>query len=130
MTLTKELWRAVMNGTDSERIEELRQILKYPLKQRDTKGSRFWYLRPGIDELEAEETCPIAVGFYSELNYATDGEIKKFLTSVEQQKEIYGHYTSRISEQQPVMYLLLPTKEGTGRIPLAQILHLTEKQGF
>jgi type I restriction-modification system DNA methylase subunit len=118
MTLTKELWRAVMNGTDSERVEELRQILKYPLKQRDTKGSRFWYLRPGVDESEAEETCPIAVGFYSELNDATDGEIKKFLTSVEQQKEIYGHYTSRISEQQPVMYLLLPTKEGTGRIPL------------
>lgn len=118
MTLTKELLRAVMTGTDSSRVEELRQILRYPVKQLDSKGSRFWYLRPGIDESEAEETCPIAVGFYSELNDATDQEIKRFLTSKEQQKEIYGHYTSLVSEQQPVMYLLLPTKEGAGRVPL------------
>lgn len=118
MTLTKELLRAVMTGTDSNRVEELRQILRYPVKQLDPKGSRFWYLRPGVDESEAEETCPIAVGFYSELNDATDQEIKRFLTSKEQQKEIYGHYTSLVSEQQPVMYLLLPTKEGAGRVPL------------
>ncbi len=118
MTLTKLLSRAVMSGTEAERIEELRKILKYPVQQRDPGGSRFWYLHPGVDESEARETCPIAVGFYSELNDATDGEIKKFLTAGEPQPEIYKHYTSRTSEDQPVMYLLLPTKEGAGRVPL------------
>ncbi len=118
MTFTKLLSRAVMSGTEAERVAELRKILKYPVQQRDPGGSRFWYLHPGVDESEARETCPIAVGFYSELNDATDGEIKKFLTAGEPQPEIYKHYTSRTSEQQPVMYLLLPTKEGAGRVPL------------
>ncbi|MFN6559481.1 MAG: hypothetical protein RMY28_006690 [Nostoc sp. ChiSLP01] len=40
------------------------------------------------------------------------------MTSKEQQQEIYGHYTNRVAEQQPVMYLLLPTKEALGRVPL------------
>ncbi|MCC5654209.1 N-6 DNA methylase [Nostoc sp. XA013] len=119
MTFTKEQLQAVMTGTDlNHRVEALRQLLGYPVKEHDPQGSRFWYLRPGIDELEAEETCPIAVGFYEELSGITDQEIKRFLTSKEQQQEIYGHYTNRVAEQQPVMYLLLPTKEATGRVPL------------
>jgi predicted helicase len=119
MTFTKEQLQAVMTGTDlNHRVEALRQLLGYPVKEHDPQGSRFWYLRPGVDELEAEETCPIAVGFYEELSGVTDQEIKRFLTSKEQQQEIYGHYTNRVAEQQPVMYLLLPTKEATGRVPL------------
>lgn len=119
MTFTKEQLQAVMTGTDlNHRVEVLRQLLGYPVKEHDPQGSRFWYLRPGVDELEAEETCPIAVGFYEELSGVTDQEIKRFLTSKEQQQEIYGHYTNRVAEQQPVMYLLLPTKEATGRVPL------------
>ncbi|MBD2563956.1 MULTISPECIES: type ISP restriction/modification enzyme [Nostoc] len=119
MTFTKEQLQAVMTGTDlNHRVEALRQLLEYPVKEHDPQGSRFWYLRPGADELEAEETCPVAVGFYEELSGATDQEIKKFLTSKEQQQEIYGHYTNRVAEQQPVMYLLLPTKEALGRVPL------------
>ncbi len=35
-----------------------------------------------------------------------------------EQQEIHGHYTNRTSQDQPVMYLLLPTKEGAGRVPL------------
>lgn len=63
--------QAVMTGTESNRIEALRRMLAYPVKQRDPEGSRFWYLRPGADKLEAADTLPIAVGFYSELNEAT-----------------------------------------------------------
>ena len=118
MTLAKLLPRAVMSGTNEERVKELCKILKYPFNQLDPQGSRFYYLHPGEDESEARETCPIAVGFYSELNDATDGDIKKFLTAGEPQPEIYRHYTSRVSEDQPVMYLLLPAKEGAGRVPL------------
>ena len=118
MTLAKLLSPALMSGIDENCIGELQKILKYPFKQRDPKGSRFWYLHPGEDESEARDTCPIAVGFYSELNDATDGDIRKFLTDGEPQPEIYKHYTSRFSEDQPVMYLLLPTKEGAGRVPL------------
>ncbi|MHC5716968.1 MAG: N-6 DNA methylase, partial [Nostoc sp.] len=118
MVFTKELLQNVIGGTDINRVEALRQLLEYPVKERDPQGSRFWYLRPGADEDEAEETCPVAVGFYEELSGATDQEIKRFLTSKEQQQEIYGHYTNRVAEQQPVMYLLLPTKEALGRVPL------------
>ncbi|BCL40123.1 type ISP restriction/modification enzyme [Nostoc sp. MS1] len=118
MVFTKEQLQNVIGGTDINRVEALRQMLGYPVKERDPLGSRFWYLRPGADEEEAEETCPIAVGFYDELSGATDQEIKRFLTSKEQQQEIYGHYTNRVAEQQPVMYLLLPTEEATGRVPL------------
>jgi len=107
--------QAVVTGTQESRVEALRQILGYPLKQRDPGGSRFWFLRPGADEDEAEETCPIAVGFYAELDGLTDAEIKQFLTAEEQQREIYGHYTGRIIPNQPVMYLLLPES------PLSQL---------
>lgn len=117
MALTKEHLCAVMTGTDSNRVEALRQVLGYPVKQRDPGRSRFWYLRPGENKSEAEETCPIAVGFYSELNEATEQEIKRFLTSKEQQ-EIYGHYIQRVAENQPVMYVLLPEASQQGRVAL------------
>ncbi|NJK51764.1 MAG: N-6 DNA methylase [Leptolyngbyaceae cyanobacterium SU_3_3] len=107
--------QAVASGTQESRIEALRQILDYPLKQRDPEGSRFWFLRPGSDEDEAEDTCPIAVGFYSELDGLTNDDIKQFLIADEQQREIYGHYTGRIIPNQPVMYLLLPES------PLSQL---------
>jgi hypothetical protein len=56
-----------MTGTESNRIEALRGMLAYPVKQLDPEGSRFWYLRPGADDLEAADTLPIAVGFYPEV---------------------------------------------------------------
>lgn len=119
MTFTSKQLQVVMKGKDkNSRVEALRQLLGYPVKELDPEGSRFWYLRPGNDENEAAETCPVAVGFYDELADVTDSEAKRFLTAKEQQQEIYGHYTSRIFEQQPVMYLLLPSEEANGRIPL------------
>lgn len=118
MALTKEHLRAVMTGTQENRIEELRKILGYPVKQRDPEGSRFWYLRPGKNRLQAVETQPIAVGFYPELNSYSNNEIKVFLTSQEQQQEIYGHYVKRTGENQPMMYILLPTKEEIGKVAL------------
>lgn len=117
MSFTKDNSRAFMVGTEENRVEALRELLAYPIRQRDPEGSLFWYLHPGEDEDEALKTCPIAVGFYSELNDATDKEIKRLLTQ-EKQQDIYGHYTNRVAELQPVMYLLLPQKESTGRIPL------------
>ena len=41
---------------------------------------------------------------------------KQFFTSPPQQQEIYGHYTNRIFEAQPVMYLLLPSPHVSGRV--------------
>lgn len=112
--------QAVMTGTESNRIEALRRMLAYPVQQqRDPEGSRFWYLRPATDELEAADTLPIAVGFYPELNEATQPEIVKFLTSKEQPPGIYEHYISRVNpENKPVMYILLPEQERTGRVAL------------
>ncbi len=107
MSISKQL-QAVMFGSQESRVGALRQLLDYPLMQKDPEGSRFWFLRPGADEDEAEDTCPIAVGFYAELDRLTDSDIKQFLTTDEQQREIYGHYTGRIIPNQPVMYLLLP----------------------
>lgn len=119
MTFAKGNLRAVASGTEESRVEALRQWLGYPLKQKDPQGGSFWFLRPGDDEEEAEETCPIAVGFYSDLNGANDEqEIRKLLTSKKWQDRIYGHYVNRTSEHQPVMYVLLPTEEATGRVPL------------
>lgn len=119
MTFTSEQLQVVMKSKDkNSRIEALRQLLGYPVKELDPQGSRFWYLRPGDNEYEAAETCPIAVGFYDQLADITDSEAKIFLTAKEQQQEIYGHYTSRVAEQQPAMYLLLPSEEASGRVPL------------
>jgi hypothetical protein len=111
---------AVMSGDENSRISALQQLLAYPVKQRDPEGSRFWYLRPGIDEKQAQETCPIAVGFYSELNDARDCEIRDFLTAKDPQSEIYKHYIGRAGnvENQPVMYLLLPEAIEQGKIVL------------
>lgn len=118
MSLTVEQLQGMMTGTQEGRVEALRQILDYPLKQRDPEGSRFWFLRPGVDEDEAEDTCPIAVGFYSELDGLTNDDIKQFLTADEQQREIYGHYTGRIIPNQPVMYLLLPEGDRLERVAM------------
>jgi type I restriction-modification system DNA methylase subunit len=109
--------QAVISGTQERRVEGLRQILGYPIQQRDPEGSRFWFLRPGSDEVEAADTCPIAVGFYPELDSLNHAEILQFLTVDEQQREIYGHYTQRIIPNQPVMYLLLPEGNG-GRVAM------------
>ena len=107
-----------MIGDEENRVTALKELLGFPVVNRDPDGAAFWYLDPGVDEEEALETCPIAVGFYEELNTATDQEIKRLFTSKEKQQEIYGHYSNREFEQQPVMYLLLPTEENIGRIPL------------
>ncbi len=92
MALTKEHLRAVMSGTLENRVEELRQILGYPVKEFDREGSRFWYLRPGESAAEAADTCPIAVGFYAELNEGSDHDIRQFLTSKEQQNDNLSLY--------------------------------------
>ena len=124
--------QAVASGTQESRVEVLRQILDYPLKQRDPEGSRFWFLRPGADKDEAEDTCPIAVGFYSELDGLSNDDIKQFLTADEQQREIYGHYTGRIIPNQPVMYLLLPEGDSpAGTLPerLGQVAMILPTDG-
>ncbi|MGJ3250855.1 MAG: hypothetical protein ACFE0J_06960, partial [Elainellaceae cyanobacterium] len=108
----------MMLGDPNQRVEALRSHLGYPVKENDPKGSRFWYLRPGEDEEEAKETCPIAVGFYSELNELEGDEVPRFLTADEQQQEIYGHYTNRVIPDQPVMYLLLPEAERCGTVAM------------
>jgi hypothetical protein len=119
MAATRGSARVRTTVARESRVEELRQKLGYPLKQRDPQGSDFWYLRPGEDASEAEETCPIAVGFYPELNEAIDErELQRLLTSKEWQQRIYGHYLTRNLEHKPVMYLLLPTEEGSGQVPL------------
>lgn len=74
MSISKEQLQSVTVGSQESRVEALRQILGYPVKQRDSQGSRFWFLRLGVDEDEAEDTCPIAVGFYSELDQLSHSE--------------------------------------------------------
>jgi type I restriction-modification system DNA methylase subunit len=118
MSISSEQLQPVAVGSQENRVEALRLLLGYPLKQRDPEGSRFWFLRPGVDEDEAEDTCPIAVGFYAELDRLTNDDIKQFLTADEQQREIYGHYTGRIIPNQPVMYLLLPEGDHLGRVAM------------
>ncbi|RUT02625.1 DNA methyltransferase [Chroococcidiopsis cubana SAG 39.79] len=110
--------RAVMTGTQEDRVEELRKILGYPVKELDREGSRFWYLRPGESKEDAADTCPIAVGFYAELNDGSDRDIRQFLIAPEQQNNIYGHYVGRVTTEQPVMYLLLPEANLQGRVAL------------
>jgi predicted helicase len=117
-TFTIDQFRAVMNGKEDSRISALGQLLGYSIAQRDRKGSRFWFLRPGVSQSAAEETQPIAVGFYDQLNAKSNDEIKAFLTSEEQQQEIYGHYSDRDNEDKPVMYILLPSGKETGRVAL------------
>ncbi len=111
-------FKSVVSGDEQSRVEALGELLNYPIVKLDPQGSRFWYLRPGENRSAAADTQPIAVGFYDELNQITDKAAKVFITSVEQQLEIYGHYTNRVNEDQPVMYLLLPSGEETGRVAL------------
>ena len=118
MAIFPEQLQPMAVGSQENRVEALRLLLGYPLKQRDPEGSRFWFLRPGVDEDEAEDTCPIAVGFYAELNHLSKDEVPQFLTADTQQGEIYGHYTQRIVPNQPVMYLLLPDGDRAGRVAM------------
>ncbi|QOV23693.1 type ISP restriction/modification enzyme [Anabaenopsis elenkinii] len=114
--ISQQLQPLINNPDPDSRVEALQQLLGYPFKQLDPEGSRFWYLHPGNNQSEAEETSPIAVGFYPQLTGMTDTQAKQFFTSPAQQQEIYGHYTNRIFEAQPVMYLLLPSPQASGRV--------------
>jgi N-6 DNA Methylase len=96
------------------RVSRLRSQLGCLGQERDTQGSDFWYLRLGTDELEIAETRPIAIGVDDRLNDLTAAEIKDFLTAKD--SEIYRHYLDRTSEEQPVMYLLYPSSEESGRV--------------
>jgi hypothetical protein len=100
-----------IDTVQEQRVEMLRKQLKYPLKSQDSKGSEFWYLRPGQNADEAIDTCPIAVGFVDELNTLDEKAAGKWLTQKEQQQRFYGHYVDRVAENQPVMYLLFPSGE-------------------
>jgi type I restriction-modification system DNA methylase subunit len=118
LSFTSGQFKSVVSGDEKSRVKALGELLNYPIVQKDPQGSRFWYLRPGENKSAAVDTQPIAVGFYDEMNQITDKAAKVFITSVEQQLEIYGHYTNRVNEDQPVMYILLPSKEETGRVAL------------
>ncbi len=105
---------AAKNQTDGmtlleQRVKLLQRELRYPISERDRQRSEFWYLRPGQNADEAIDTCPIAVGFLHELNTIDGKSVGKWLTQKEQQQRFYGHYVDRVNEQQPVMYLLLPS---------------------
>jgi N-6 DNA Methylase len=88
-----------------EQIEALRTFLGYQkLEQKFDRGNRdYWYLRPGADVEEAENTAPIAVRFYDDLE--------------SKQQETYKHYLGRRLADKPVMYLLLPNGED-GKVSL------------
>ena len=118
MVFDQGKFQAVMTGGEEQRVEALRQLLGYPVKEKDSDGSRFWYLRPGNDLSKAEDTCPIAVGFFQELNQGTKREIEQWLTDDDQDKQIRGHYTGRIAAEQPVMYVLLPEGNSQGNVAL------------
>ncbi|MEI6063645.1 MAG: hypothetical protein WCQ26_03565 [Pseudanabaena sp. ELA748] len=68
-------FEAIATGTEVQRVEALREFLGYPLQELDRTGSRFWYVRAGQDIAQAKNTCPIAVGFYEELDRLSDAEI-------------------------------------------------------
>ena len=107
---------AVTNSNIGAKVEQLRAQLGCPILEKDSRGSDFWYLRPGLDEESAAETRPIAVKFYDELNLLSSDEIKHWLTE-EKQSEIYNnHYIDRVNENQPAMYLLYPTSDDSGRV--------------
>lgn len=48
----------VISGAPASRVEALRQLLDYPVKQRDSEDSWSWFLRHGADENEPKDTCP------------------------------------------------------------------------
>ena len=111
-------FEAIAMGTEAQRVEALREFLGYPLQELDRTGSGFRYVRAGQDIEQAKNTCPIAVGFYEELDNFSDAEIKAFLTEPAQQQRIYGHYLEQDLENMPVMYLLLPVVERSGRVAM------------
>jgi type I restriction-modification system DNA methylase subunit len=118
MLVTTEEIQAIFTGLEDDRVASLQLLLGYPLKERDRTGSRFWYVRAGQDIAQAKNTCPIAVGFYEELDRLSDAEIKAFLTEPAQQQRIYGHYLEQDLENMPVMYLLLPVANQSGRVAM------------
>ena len=118
MLVTTEEIQAIFTGLEDDRIASLQLLLGYPLKERDRTGLRFWYVRAGQDVSQAKNTCPIAVGFYEELDNFSDAEIKAFLTEPAQQQRIYGHYLEQDLENMPVMYLLLPVAARSGRVAM------------
>jgi hypothetical protein len=73
MPITAAQLKTIVTGDESARAESLRTILNYPVLERDSQGSRFWYLRPGGNPEDAAETCPIAVGFYQGLRVVING---------------------------------------------------------
>jgi N-6 DNA Methylase len=89
----------------AKQIEALRTFLGYPkLEQKFDRANRdYWYLRPGADVEEAENTAPIGVLFYDDLE--------------SKQQETYKHYLGRSLADKPVMYLLLPNSED-GKVSL------------
>ncbi|ELS33582.1 MULTISPECIES: N-6 DNA methylase [Pseudanabaena] len=111
-------FEAIAMGTEAQRVEALREFLGYPLQELDRTGSGFRYVRAGQDVAQARNTCPIAVGFYEELDRLSDAEIKGFLVDKPQQQKIYGHYQNQEPENTPVMYLLLPVAERVGRVAI------------
>ncbi|MFN6288628.1 MAG: N-6 DNA methylase, partial [Pseudanabaena sp.] len=111
-------FEAIAMGTEVQRVEALREFLGYPLQELDRTGSGFRYVRAGQDVVQAKNTCPIAVGFYEELDRLSDAEIKDFLVDKPQQQKIYGHYQNQEPENTPVMYLLLPVAERVGRVAI------------
>jgi type I restriction-modification system DNA methylase subunit len=118
MLVTTEEIQAIFTGLEDDRVASLQLLLGYPLKERDRTGSRFRYVRAGQDVAQARNTCPIAVGFYEELDRFSDAEIKGFLTEPAQQQRIYGHYLEQDLENMPVMYLLLPVAARSGRVAM------------
>ncbi|MFN8797817.1 MAG: N-6 DNA methylase [Pseudanabaena sp.] len=111
-------FEAIAMGTEVQRVEALREFLGYPLQELDRTGSGLRYVRAGQDVVQAKNTCPIAVGFYEELDRLSDAEIKDFLVDKPQQQKIYGHYQNQEPENTPVMYLLLPVAERVGRVAI------------
>jgi type I restriction-modification system DNA methylase subunit len=113
MTISPQSLQTLLNGTEKQRVENLRSLLDYPLLLKDPEGGDFWYLKSGQNTEEAEETCPIAVGFRDFCDELADKELKQRLT--EQEELIRGHYVNRIIPNQPVLYLLFPHTE-QGRV--------------
>ncbi|MFM7276493.1 MAG: hypothetical protein ACKO1I_02255 [Microcystis aeruginosa] len=62
MPITTAQLKTIFTGNESARAESLRTILNYPVLERDSQGSRFWYLRPGDNPEDAAEIWPSAVG--------------------------------------------------------------------
>ncbi len=64
-----------------EQVESLRTFLGYPVLERDRKNRDYWYLRSRANREEAENTAPIGVCFYDDLE--------------NKQAEVYKHYLGR-----------------------------------